>query len=57
MRSENKISSYGLASWESFRVSPKHPLHLNLNHINKIAENVGGKNHGFKFIQIPVIMY
>ena len=43
-----------MASWQSFRVEPNHPNHQNLKNVWKIAEKVGGSNHGFRFIQVPV---
>lgn len=53
-RDENKIKHYGLSSWNSFRVSPKDPNHLSLASLVRLAEKVRGKDHGFKFIQVPV---
>ncbi|EGR29887.1 hypothetical protein IMG5_146600 [Ichthyophthirius multifiliis] len=53
---QKKINSYGLATWISFRCSSyMEKFYLNLEDIVNLAENVGGKNHGFKFIQLPVI--
>lgn len=53
-RSEKKIQFYGLASWQSFRLAPSNPLHLNLKTVCSIAEKVGGPHNGFKFLQTPV---
>jgi aryl-alcohol dehydrogenase-like predicted oxidoreductase len=54
-RSENKIKSYGLATWIAFRspVEEAH-LHLSLEKVVKLAEQIGGPNHGMRYIQLPV---
>ena len=53
-RKENKIQYYGMATWNCFRVSPKKKKeHVNLETVVKLAEDVGGLNHGFRFVQIP----
>jgi len=52
-RAQKKIRYYGMATWTCFRVSPDNPEYLSLEQAIKVAENVGGKNHGFKFIQLP----
>ena len=48
-----KIKMYGVATWNGFRqpleVSSKHSLPKMV----KIAEEVGGESHGFRFIQLP----
>ena len=55
MRSENKIQFYGLATWNCFRVSPSNKNeYLGLQDVVKVAEEVGGSNHGFKFVQLPI---
>ncbi len=54
-RTEGKINSFGLATWNCFRVSPTSKKeYLNLEDVVQIAEEVGGKNHGFKFVQLPI---
>ena len=54
-RTENKIRNYGMASWQCFRINQNNlALHANLQHIFKIAEKVGGKDHGFRFVQTPI---
>ncbi|HEX5573257.1 MAG TPA: aldo/keto reductase [Nitrososphaeraceae archaeon] len=52
-RSSNKIKYYGMATWTCFRLSQKEREYLSLEEMVKIAEKVGGKNHGFRFIQLP----
>jgi aryl-alcohol dehydrogenase-like predicted oxidoreductase len=52
-RSQNKIRYYGMATWTCFRVHPDSQEYLSLEHVVKCAASVGGKNHGFRFIQLP----
>jgi aryl-alcohol dehydrogenase-like predicted oxidoreductase len=52
-RSENKIRYYGMATWTCFRVNEGNKEYLSLEEIYNIAKNIGGKNHGFRFIQLP----
>jgi aryl-alcohol dehydrogenase-like predicted oxidoreductase len=52
-RSSNKIKYYGMATWTCFRLSQNERGYLSLEEMVKIAEKVGGKNHGFRFIQLP----
>ena len=52
---DGQLKYYGVSSWNSFRstADDKH-VHCNLVDFIKLAEQVGGPNHGFKFITIPV---
>jgi aryl-alcohol dehydrogenase-like predicted oxidoreductase len=52
-RAQEKIRYYGMATWTCFRVPLGSAEHLSLEQCVKIAESVGGKNHGFRFIQLP----
>lgn len=52
-RKEGKIKFYGMATWECFRVPSDNPQYLSLQETVKIAEDVGGHDHGFRFIQLP----
>jgi aryl-alcohol dehydrogenase-like predicted oxidoreductase len=52
-RAKNKIRFYGMATWTCFRVPPGSPEYLSLEQAVKSAESVGGKDHGFRFIQLP----
>lgn len=52
-RSQNKLRYYGMATWTSFRVPKDSKEYLSLADMVKIAEVVGGENHGFRFIQLP----
>jgi len=47
-RAEGKIKEYGLASYLCFRAkNTEDKLYLNLQKVVELAENVGGKSHGF----------
>jgi len=52
-RKEGNIRFYGLATWECFRVSKDNSNFLSLTQVIDLAEQVGGKTHGFRFIQLP----
>jgi aryl-alcohol dehydrogenase-like predicted oxidoreductase len=52
-RAKNKIRYYGMATWTCFRVPPISPEYLSLEQAVKSADSVGGKDHGFRFIQLP----
>ena len=56
-RSEGKILFYGMATWECFRVPPDDPQHISLHDVVCMAEKTAGKQHGFRFIQLPFNMY
>jgi len=55
-RKEGKIKFYGMATWECFRVPPVNPQYLSLEDTVNLAKQVGGENHGFRFIQLPYNM-
>jgi len=52
-RSNGKIRYYGMATWTCFRVPADSEEYLSLAEVVKIAEKVGGPQHGFRFIQLP----
>jgi aryl-alcohol dehydrogenase-like predicted oxidoreductase len=52
-RSRKKIQYYGMATWTCFRVNPDSREYLSLEETVKVAEKIGGKDHGFRFIQLP----
>ena len=53
-RTENRIRYYGLATWNCFRVDPDESEEfLSLETVVKLAESVGGPDHGFRFVQLP----
>jgi aryl-alcohol dehydrogenase-like predicted oxidoreductase len=53
LRSERKIASYGLATWESLRTARTDPGFLSLEEAVSVAKDVGGEAHGFRYIQFP----
>jgi len=56
-RKEEKIRFYGMATWECFRVTKDNPQFLELSDVMSLASEVGGADHGFRFIQLPYNMY
>ena len=52
-RKEGKIKFYGMATWECFRTSSDNAMFLSLEDVVKLAESVGGTEHGFRFVQLP----
>jgi aryl-alcohol dehydrogenase-like predicted oxidoreductase len=52
-RQAGKLRYYGMATWTCFRVMPESREYLSLEEAVKAAEGVGGKDHGFRFIQLP----
>ena len=48
------IGSYGCATWNGFRVPPESKNHLSLEELVSIAREVGGTDHSFKVIQLPI---
>lgn len=52
-RSSSKIRYYGMATWTCFRVNKGNKEYLSLEMVSKLAQKVGGREHGLKFIQLP----
>jgi len=52
--SRGEIGRYGCATWNGFRVPPDQAGHLSLEEFVAIAAEVGGKNHHFLVIQLPI---
>lgn len=52
-RAGDKIRFYGAATWNGFRVAPDNQVYHSLERMVGIARQIGGENHGFKFIQLP----
>ena len=52
-RSEGKLQFYGVATWNGFRNVPDNPSYHSLERMVNIARQVGGDDHGFRFIQLP----
>ncbi len=52
---QGKISAYGLATWDGFRVAATEPNHIDLVKAKAIAREVAGDSPDhFKFIQLPI---
>ena len=50
---DGKIRRYGVASWNGFRVQPDKPGYHSLERMVELAREVGGEEHGLRFIQLP----
>lgn len=50
---QQHIRAYGTATWDGYRAKIGSRGHLSLEALVKIAEDVGGKDHHFKVIQLP----
>jgi aryl-alcohol dehydrogenase-like predicted oxidoreductase len=50
---EGKIRCYGLATWNGFRQSPQSRDYLSLADAVAVAEQVAGRSHHFRAIQLP----
>ena len=48
-----KIRFYGIASWNSFRVPEGAQPFISLERCTKIAHDVAGDGHHFRFVQLP----
>lgn len=48
------IGCYGCSTWNGFRVAPESRNHLSLEELVSIAREVGGDDHHFKIIQLPI---
>ena len=49
-----KIRAYGVATWNGFRVPPGEEGHLDLPRLVAAATTVGGSQHNFRWIQLPL---
>jgi len=52
--SAGKIGAYGLATWNAFREERNSPGYLSLAAMEAIAREVGGPDHHFRFVQLPL---
>jgi aryl-alcohol dehydrogenase-like predicted oxidoreductase len=48
-----KIKNYGVATWNGFRAEPDSSGYHSLEAMVETAREVGGKDHHFRFIQLP----
>ena len=53
-RSEGKLKYYGVATWNGFRVQADSLGYHSLDRMVELATQVGGAQHGFRFIQLPL---
>jgi aryl-alcohol dehydrogenase-like predicted oxidoreductase len=51
---EGKIRAYGVATWNGFRVPPGQVGHLSLARLLQAATAAGGRDHHFRWIQLPL---
>ncbi|HEX7599325.1 MAG TPA: aldo/keto reductase [Polyangia bacterium] len=51
---EGKIRAYGVATWNGFRVPPGQAGHLSLARLLEAAVLAGGREHHFRWIQLPL---
>lgn len=56
-RKIGKINFYGMATWNCFTANKSDPNYLSLQEIVDLSNLIGGKNNGFKFIQLPYNLY
>ena len=48
-----KLQYYGVATWSAFRVAESSRDYMDLFELAKIAHEVAGEHHRFRFIQLP----
>ncbi len=48
-----RIGFYGIATWNGFRMAEGSRDYLGLNELSELAIEAGGKDHHFRFIQLP----
>src|SRR6266852_9235650 len=48
-----KLQYYGVATWSAFRVADSSRDYMDLAELAKIAHEVAGEHHRFRFIQLP----
>ncbi len=53
-RKQGKLQFYGVATWNGFRQAANSGAHHSLVRMIEIARELGGDNHGFRFIQLPL---
>jgi aryl-alcohol dehydrogenase-like predicted oxidoreductase len=51
---DGRIKKYGVATWNGFRVAQNAREYHSLERMIEIAREVGGDEHGFGFIQLPL---
>jgi len=53
MADHGKIAAYGMATWQGFRTKAGASEGLSLTKLLELAAQAGGKDHRFRFIQLP----
>jgi aryl-alcohol dehydrogenase-like predicted oxidoreductase len=53
LRDRGWIAAYGIATWESLRCARSEAQYLGLEEAVRLAREVGGADHGFRFVQFP----
>ena len=48
-----RLAYYGVATWSAFRVAESSRDYINLFELAKVAQEVAGDQHRFRFIQLP----
>src|SRR4051794_36815502 len=52
--SAGRIANYGVATWNGFRVPSNSREYHSLEEMVQLATEVGGEDHHFRFVQLPV---
>jgi aryl-alcohol dehydrogenase-like predicted oxidoreductase len=52
-RKQGKLTTYGVATWNGFRVTPESREYHSFERMTEVALEAGGDSHGFRFIQLP----
>lgn len=52
-RTQGKLAFYGVATWNGFRTAAGSDNHHSLVRMIELAREIGGEEHGFRFIQLP----
>ncbi len=52
--SDGRISTYGCATWNGFRIFAANRNYLSLTELLAVAHDAGGKDHHFRALQLPV---
>lgn len=50
----DEIGAYGIATWDGLRVGSDHAGHLELESVVEVARDVGGEDHHFRAVQVPM---
>ncbi len=53
-RAAGRVRLYGVATWNGFRAKDGERGHHALERMWELAAEVGGEEHGFRFVQLPV---